>query len=346
MKNRRMCWVFPAFEMKYRAFDPAQLPGYLDCVARCLERMDGGPSMTLPFYREAYASAKLYSSLGDALKHDLSFVSSCAVADYLKALGLFPHTMAPYSMGLYAALYAAECLPFEDGLQLMRFICRTAHEVGPRDGAFGMGVVMGLSEETLRSVLKPYEARVYLSDVMAHGICILSGPRQLLQEVFAQATRRGASHGKFLAVDLPYHSPLMAAAEERIRPMASRLIQAAPRWPIISCVTQKTLRTMDEVLEEVAANVVRPLHWRRTVQTAAQDVDLFVECGLSEQLCKLILLEIAGSNVVHPKRFRSHLQEIDQAISVARIPMGCGGHEHSLGPRNLRDDGGKARVFV
>ncbi|WP_448382534.1 ACP S-malonyltransferase [Desulfosoma sp.] len=344
MKNGKMCWVFPAFEMKYRAFDPAQLPGYLDCVARCLERMDGGPSMR--FYREAYASAKLYSSLSDELKHDLSFVSSCAVADYLKALDLLPQSLAPYSMGLYAALYAAECLPFEDALQLMRFICRTAHEVGPTDGAFGMGVVMGLSEETLQSLLQPYAARVYLSDVVAHGLCILSGPRRLLQELFEEATRRGASHGKFLPVGLPYHSPLMAAAEERIRPVAGRLLQKAPRWPIISCVTQKPLRTVDDVLEEVAANVVRPLHWRRTVQTAAKGIDLFVECGLSEQLCKLIVLEISGARVMHPKRLRSHLHEIEPRVFFEDRPAGCASRQKALGLRSLREDGGKARLFV
>lgn len=304
MQRVKTCFMFPAFEMRYRSFDLHQLPDYLHSLARCLERL-GGTWVTVERYCQAYASPVVFEALDDSQKHDLSFLSGCMFSDYLQHKGVVPDCIIPYSMGLFSALYAADCLDLEDGWRLMRFVCRTAHEVGPRDGAYGMGVVMGLSEKTMTTLLRPFNRQLHVSDVIQENIFVLSGRKAEMEEFFACVRAHGDAHARFLAVERPYHSPFMAEAEKPIRSFAESLPIRPPRRMLLSGVTQRPLQTVADIQDEVCTNVINPLHWRSTVQAAvALGTNVFVECGMSESLCKLVKLELNHVQVYHPKRFK------------------------------------------
>lgn len=325
MEKRRICLMFPAFEMRYRSFDPLRLPGFEEVVSRCLKKLGDPWGLTLERYRMAYASGEVYEGLDDAEKHDLSYITSCAVADYVRERGVRADGVIPYSMGLFSALYAAGSVDLEDGWRLMRFVCRTAQQTGPRDEPYGMGVVMGVSEQSLKGLLAPYGHEIHVSDVVHETIFILSGRRRVMEALFQRLNGTTSRHAKFLPVERPYHSPFMAEAEGKIRRFLSGLRIRAPQIPFLSGVTQKPLKTATDVREEVCTNVIHPLHWRRTVQAAwAWGLSLFLECGMSESLCKLVKLELAHVDVLHPKRFKSLEELVREGAPEAEKARGVG----------------------
>jgi [acyl-carrier-protein] S-malonyltransferase len=141
--------------------------------------------------------------------------------------------------------------------------------------------------------------------VTIDNVIIASGKRSQLQTLFEAAKAEGALQSRFLPVGLPYHSSMMNGAGEKIRAFLKQIEIKDPECGIVSCVTQNILLTADDVHEEVAGNVVHHLNWQKTMQKMLDlGVKVFVECGLSEGLCKLSKFFKGSSRAFHPKTFR------------------------------------------
>lgn len=297
-------FVFPAFEMKYGSYDIRRLDGFMDLLAEALKALGSDCSLSADQMARAYADEAQYGRLNDEQKHQLCYVSSCVLADYVREMGTAPAWIAPYSMGLFAGLYAARCVSFPDGYGLMRHVCRTAHEVGRHRQGYGMASVVGLGRERIERLTATPERDVVLSDELSDKIFILSGKKAGLASVVEKALAEGAFHAKLLHVELPYHSWMMEEAEERIAAYAAGVSFRDPECPIVSCTDQKILRTAEAVRREVCVNVVRPLRWKKTAEVLfAHGVKCFVECGFCESLSKLIKMNAKDVDVFHPKRF-------------------------------------------
>lgn len=320
-------FVFPAFEMKYASFDVRSVEGFEQRLAEALTVLGDRCSLTAENVFDAYASAARYAQLSDEQKHQLCYVSSGVLVDLLKARGVTAQWAAPYSMGLFASVYAVGCLSFEDGFALMKHVCRTAHEVGRHRQGYGMATVVGLSRQRLENLIRLYGPETALSDEMSERVLIVSGKRDQLETIVAKALANGAFHAKLLAVELPYHSQMMAEAKEAIEAFATTLPLRPPRIPLVSCTDQKILRTPEEVLGEICHNVIRPLRWRATVEVLLQlGVSRFVECGFCENLSKMLKMTDKSVQVFHPKRFN---RLDDEAVSQ---PAGVGSQGPTVTP--------------
>uniref|UniRef100_A0A832EEM6 [acyl-carrier-protein] S-malonyltransferase n=1 Tax=Desulfacinum infernum TaxID=35837 RepID=A0A832EEM6_9BACT len=297
-------FVFPAFEMKYASYDIRQLEGVVDLFGEALARLGRASSLGVDRVIAAYGAAERYAGLTDEEKHHLCYIGSCVLADYVRRRGMTPNWIGPYSMGLFAALYAARCVSFEEGFALMNHVCQTAHQVGRHRQGYGMGSVVGLSRRRIEEIVRACGGEVFLSDEMSDKVVILSGKRVELDRVLEKARADGAFQGKMLNVELPYHSEIMQEAEDLIASFANRLCFKDPECPIVACTDQKILRTAEEVRREVCVNVLRPLNWKRTVEVLVErGVNRFVECGFCENLSKLLKMSAKHVEVWHPKRF-------------------------------------------
>ncbi len=297
-------FVFPAFEMKYASYDVRFVEGFEERLAKALEILGDRCTLTVQSVVEAYASADHYVRLSDDQKHQLCNVSSALLVDHLEERGVTAQWVAPYSMGLFASLYAVRCLSFEEGFAMMNHVCRTAHEVGRHRQGYGMASVVGLSRHRMENLIRLYGPETAVSDEMSEMVIIVSGKKDQLETIVTKALTDGAFHAKLLAVELPYHSAMMSEAEERIEAFAATLSWKPPRVPVVACTDQKILRTVDEVRREVCTNVLRPLHWRATVALLLEKgVTRFVECGFCESLSKMLKMNDKSIQVFHPKRF-------------------------------------------
>lgn len=301
--SRKVACVFPAFAMKYRDFGRECLDGYQHEVARFLARA----SAVVQLDARRFESPGQFV-LEDPLQDDLQaqyvcYLDSCAVGSLLKKRKIACDYVAGYSMGLFAALYHSSAVSFEDGLRLIQNTCTFAHQA-VRGGDYRMGVVVGLTADEVGTLITQNCQQVEVADVCGPRVVIASGRRFDLERLLQVSQAEGSLQSKLLPVAIPFHSSLLGEVEGRIRQFLGQLEIRSPACGIVSCVDQKVLSSEEDVREEAAGNVSRPINWFKTMNRLLElGVDVFVECGLSESLCNLARNIDGDYQIYHPRKF-------------------------------------------
>lgn len=111
-------------------------------------------------------------------------------------------------------------------------------------------------------------------------------------------------HWRFLPVAVPFHSPLLREAEDKIRRFLGQIEVRDPACGIVSCVTQRVLTSADDVKEEAVGNLRRPIRWYQTMRRLPDlGVNVFLKCGLSDSLCSLAGNVEGDFPTYHPRTF-------------------------------------------
>ena len=301
--NGKVAFLFPAFSMKYRDFGRKPLDGYMDEVAGFLARASAIVEID-PRKFEKPGEFVLDDELQDDLQeHYVAYVDSCALASLLKKRRIRSDYVAGYSMGVFAALHHSSAVSFEDGLQLLHRVCTSAHEA-VEGGAYGMGVVVGLTADEIAALIARTCPRVEVADVCAPRVVVASGTRSDLEKFFEASDTEGSMHSKFLPVTVPFHSVFLREAEDKIRRFLGQIDVRAPECGIVSCVNQTVLVSADDVKEEAVGNLWRPIRWYKTMRRMLDlGVDVFLECGLSDSLCNLARNVEGDFRTYHPRKF-------------------------------------------
>jgi len=302
--NGKVAFLFPAFSMKYRDASPKPVDGYADEVARCLAQASAVVDINQRKF-EGQGEYVLDDELQDDLQeHYVSYVKSAALASVLEKRGIRCDYVAGYSMGLFAALHHGAAVSFEDGLQLMHHVCTCAHEAVEGGPAYGMGVVVGLTADEVAVLIARNCPGVEVADVCAPRVVIASGTRGDLGTLFEVSEAKGSMHSRFLPVSIPFHSMFLREAEDRIRRFLGQIDIRPPACGIVSGVSQKVLVSEDDVKAEAVGNLWRPLRWYKTMRRLLDlDVDVFLECGLSDSLCTLARNVDGDFQTYHPRKF-------------------------------------------
>src|SRR3954464_2932152 len=220
----------------------------------------------------------------------------CAALAGAEELGTEADIMAGHSLGEITALVAAGALGAEDGLRLVvargRFMQEAAEETG--DG--GMTAVRAREDnrDTIAEVAAANE--VAIANDNAPGQLVLSGAVDALDRVEEQLKERGV-RGKRLPVAGAFHSPLMQPAVEPYRAVVAGIDFAAPRVPVMSCVTAKPF---EDIPSELVRALTEPVRWLDVVRALdARGVTRFVETGpgrvLTNLVKKSLAMEAAGA---------------------------------------------------
>ncbi len=205
---------------------------------------------------------------------------------------IVPIVVAGHSLGEFTALMAAGVLDFAAALRLVRERGRLMKEAGEeRPG--GMAAVIGLDEETLAQVVNEAEAEgagiVGLANANCPGQTVISGEVGALLRAMDLAKERGAKRVARLGISIASHSPLMARASAQLGELMNRLPLRAPQVPIVANVTGRAITTVEEVRQELAHHVERPVNWTRSVREMVNaGTGTFVEVGPGQVLSGLI----------------------------------------------------------
>lgn len=287
-------FLFPAFGGGYARAAGELFPGYREelekLLARASDIVDIDP-------------ARFEAPDNDLQGHYVCYINSCVVSSALKRRNICPDYVAPYSMGLFAALFDASSMSFEDGLLLTHTVCSLAlASVGT--GEYGMAVIVGLPRERIAELIAGRFANVEIGDVTNENVLVVSGERAEMEELLQMATEQGSLHAKMMQFALPYHSRFMKHLSSEIEACAAQLKIAPPSRTIISCVDQRVLSTADDVREEVAGNIARNMNWFLTMKKLlGLGVDCFLECGAGNALSKQTKFFAGDFEVWHPKKF-------------------------------------------
>jgi len=215
-----------------------------------------------------------------------------ALKERAQSLGerLTPTVVAGHSLGEFSALVAADVLDFSSALRLVRERGRLMKEAGiERPG--GMAAVIGLDEETLAAVCDEAGATgvIAVANANCPGQTVISGELGALTRAMELAKERGAKRVAQLRITIASHSPLMARAGEQLRDLIGKMPLHNPQVPIVANITGQVLTSADEIRQELAQQVERPVNWTRSVREMVNTgAGTFVEVGPGQVLSGLI----------------------------------------------------------
>jgi [acyl-carrier-protein] S-malonyltransferase len=200
--------------------------------------------------------------------------------------GREPVIAAGHSLGEYSALVAAGAIRFEDALRLVHKRGRYMQEAVPV-GLGAMAAVLGASYEDLnRALAQVTSGVVQIANWNSPEQIVIAGHKAAVEEALAIAK---PPRSVMLPVSAPFHSSLMIGAEERLAVDLDATEFLDLKFPIVTNVDARIIRTGAEARSALKRQVSRPVLWNKAMELfAGESLDAFVELGAGKVLTGLI----------------------------------------------------------
>jgi [acyl-carrier-protein] S-malonyltransferase len=197
-----------------------------------------------------------------------------------------PDVVIGHSVGEYAALAAAGVVTDREAVSLVRARgLATAAAAAERPGA--MAAILGLDDAVVEELCSGIEG-VWPANYNCPGQLVVSGETAAVDRLLELAAERGARRAVKLPITGAFHSPLVAAAAERLAPALDGVTWNEPSPPFMSTVTaelEPASRIRSVLLDQLAA----PVRFTQAVRSLVdRGVDTFVEVGPGSVLSGLI----------------------------------------------------------
>ena len=215
-------------------------------------------------------------------------VHSVAVFEILKARGLKPELGAGHSLGEYSALYAAGSLDLDAALRLVRRRGELMFAEGTTNPGT-MASIIGLSADAVAQLCREVPGIVVPANYNEPNQIAISGQIDAVKQAAELAKTRGAMKAIMLPVSGAFHSPLLENSAREFQEFLKGFEIREPSFPIVANVTGEIERTADEIRRNLEQQLISPVQWTRTIQTArALGFDLFYEVGPGKVLSGLV----------------------------------------------------------
>jgi len=197
-----------------------------------------------------------------------------------------PAVAAGHSLGEYCALVAAGSLSFEDALILVRKRGQYMQDAVPA-GIGAMAAILGVPGAVIQKGLDQVRAGIVeIANWNSEEQTVISGEKAAVEEALALIK---PPRSVMLPVSAPFHSRLMKPAEEKL---ASDLDAAKfndLRFPVITNVDARVIRTGEEARLALKRQVSRAVLWTKSMDILREmDVDACVELGPGKVLSGLL----------------------------------------------------------
>ncbi len=216
------------------------------------------------------------------------FTHSVAAMRVLQSLAKDATTsfVAGHSFGQYSALFAANAMDFADALKLIRERGRLMKEAGARSPG-AMAAIIGAEDSIVEEICRDAGAQV--AGYNAPGQIVITGTKESMERALELAKARGIKRAIPLPISIAAHSRLMEFAANGLAEAVSKISFRVSDVTVISNVTAQPLKNIDEIRNELVAQLTSPVQWVKTIQfMIAQGVTHIVELGPKDVLAGLI----------------------------------------------------------
>jgi [acyl-carrier-protein] S-malonyltransferase len=212
--------------------------------------------------------------------------TSLAINAALRARGIVPHYVVGHSVGEFAALGAAESVGVAEAIRLVRERGLAMAETA-REFPGSMAAILGLADEVVEGLCRKI-ANVWPANYNCPGQLVISGETPAVDECCAEAEQEGARRAVRLRVSGAFHSPLVAAAAERLRPAIDRIEFKVPKAQFVSTVTAK-LEDASRYRTLLVDQLTAPVKFTQAAgELIGHGVTTFVEVGPGNVLSGLL----------------------------------------------------------
>ena len=210
--------------------------------------------------------------------------------------GAEPAIMAGHSLGEYSALTAAEAIPLEAAVRLVRFRAQAMQEAVPA-GSGGMAAILGLSDEQVAAACAEAAQGEVVEAVNfnAPAQVVIAGHAAAVGRACESARRLGAKRALPLPVSAPFHCSLLAPAAQRLRERLRGEPIATPRVPVMNNIDVAVESDPERIRDALARQAAGPVRWAEIVRRmAGQGVTHVIECGPGRVLAGLTKRIVPG----------------------------------------------------
>lgn len=203
--------------------------------------------------------------------------------------GTTPAIMAGHSLGEYTALVAAGALRFADALPLVRYRAECMQQAVP-EGVGGIAAILGLDDETVRSVCGEAAQGEVLEAVNYNspGQVVIAGNRAAVERGMELAKAKGAKRALMLPMSVPSHCSLLRGAAEKLRTYLENVTVRAPGNPVLHNADVKSYSDGAAIKDALVRQLYSPVRWVETVMHFGQyGVTHNVECAPGKVLMGL-----------------------------------------------------------
>jgi len=154
-------------------------------------------------------------------------------------------------------------------------------------GLGAMAAVLGVEGSAILQALSRVKSGVVeVANWNSPEQVVIAGHKESVQEALDVLK---APKAVLLPVSAPFHSSLMKSAEEKLAPDLDRTEFQDPRFPIITNVEARIIRTGPEARDALKRQVSRPVLWLQTMEVMkSQGLSRFVEMGAGKVLAGLV----------------------------------------------------------
>lgn len=151
-----------------------------------------------------------------------------------------------------------------------------------------MAAVMGLNFKTVEEICSNRK-NTYIANYNCPGQIVVTGEKIELENVYDELESAGARKIIPLNVSGPFHSPLLAAASEKLETALSNLQIKNFDVPYVSNVTAEYIYGPKSVKSLLCRQVISAVRWQQSVENMiAKNVDCFIEIGPGRTLSNFI----------------------------------------------------------
>lgn len=215
-------------------------------------------------------------------------LTSGVLAAALKAEGVEPVAVLGHSLGEYSALVASGSLTLEQATTLVYQRGLLMEQADPESKG-GMSAVLGLSEDVLEEVLNTTNNQVEIANLNSPGQIVISGDKQVIEEITPQLKEKGAKRVIPLAVSGPFHSSFMKPQAEKFREILADVDVLPPQVPLLHNVTAQPETEPSQIKQRLTEQLYSKVRFEESIRHLLDDeIDAFVEVGNKKVLSGLV----------------------------------------------------------
>jgi len=201
-----------------------------------------------------------------------------------------PDFVAGHSLGEYSALFAAQSLAANDGIQTVRARGRYMQEAVPV-GVGAMAAVIGAELEVIENAcVEAAQGQVCApANINSPSQVVIAGNTEAVDRASELLRSRGAKRVLKLNVSAPFHSALMMPAQERLALDLERINFGGLATLLVTNVDAKIITSGVEAADSLVRQVSSPVRWLQSMELLIKEgVDTFVEVGPGKVLSGLM----------------------------------------------------------
>lgn len=227
-------------------------------------------------------------------------VSSVAVLKAFASEGVLPDIAAGHSVGSFSAAVACKAIEFADAIRLVKLRGQLMEQAFP--SGYGMGVVTGIDERTMKEIVKSYFSEkdpIYLANINAPDQVTISGSITEVDRVIHHARARGARKADVLNISVPSHCPLLRPVSVSLYKELSKVHFRSPIIPYACNRTARLLKSPEQIREDLAFNLSHPVKWHDISSVLCEHgTRLFIEMPPGNVLASLAKKALPGARAL------------------------------------------------